>query len=581
MTGVQSPDSKDFVGALLAPGAPFELRKEKRDGEEYSVFKHQFPTLRTHYNKAHEFGERPFLVYLDDRYTYSEVIEAAQNLACLLCFQFSLNKGDRVAICMRNCPEWMIAFIAITAAGGVVVPLNSWSTGQELIHCLEDSDCSLVIADDDRLARIRNEDGGSLPAVVVEGDRSESRSGDNVEPFWALIENTENSGWPPVEIAPTDNVLILYTSGTTGRPKGALFDHQRLIGGLMSIQFSMALVRAQIMADLEVAGIKMEMPSDYQPSTMLAFPLFHISGCLSQFLMNLTIGGKIAILHKWDPETALDLIVQEGITSFNGVATMISDLLESAKASGSDALLGVASIGGGGAAFPPRLVGDVKAMCPNAVMGTGYGQTEAGGTVASIVGREYEAHRGAVGRAMPFLDIRIVDSEGNTLPANERGHIIVRSAMTMKEYWRNPEETSKTIVKGWLHTGDVGYFDDDGFLYIADRIKDMVISAGENIYCAEIEQILHDHPDVREGAAFGLPDERLGESLAVVIVKEPGANPSADDIATHVGAHLAHFKIPKHVFIRSHPLKRNVSGKVVKKDLRAEIMRDAGIAEIA
>lgn len=573
-----SDQAADLIDGLIAPGAPFEMIERELRGQRVQAFKNLPRTIRDIYDDANaRFADREFLIYEGRRLSYRDTLGLAASLSKSLVERFGIERGDRVAIAMRNCPEWMIAFIAITGAGAIAVPLNSWGTGEEMAYCLQDSQCKLVFADPDRHSRIKSIENMNDLVVIA----AKSSSGDElpaeVPDIADLMSSEAEVTWPEGSTDSADDVLILYTSGTTGHPKGVLSDHMSLLSGLMSMQFSIAMATARAEAMMKQVDPDFKMPTDFQMASVLAFPLFHISGCMSLFLFNMIIGGKIAVMYKWDVNVALDLIESERITSFNGVATMLSDLVSAACDQERD-LSSLMSIGGGGAAVPPSLINTWREVCPSVVPGTGYGLTESGGTVASIVGEDYQANRHSVGRILPFASVKIFDEDGREMEQGDSGEICIQSAMTMKGYWGKPEETAETFRGSWLRTGDVGYLDDRGYLYISDRIKDMVICGGENIYCAEVEKVLHEHIGVREGAAFGLPDERLGEILAVAIICEPGVSLCEEDITSHVGDHLARFKVPRKVIFRAAPLERNISGKIKKKELREEVMKEFGLA---
>jgi long-chain acyl-CoA synthetase len=275
-------------------------------------------------------------------------------------------------------------------------------------------------------------------------------------------------------------------------------------------------------------------------------------------------------MYKWDPEKALQIIETERITSFNGVPTMSWEMVQSPNFHKYD-LRSIKSMGGGGAAMAPEHSRQISASLPSGAAGTGYGMTETNGLATSISGADLAARPRSCGRPIPpLVEIKIVDDDERTVPAGEQGEIWIRGPMNFRGYWNKPEATRETLTDGWVRSGDIGYMDEEGFVFITDRKKDMVIRGGENIGCQEVEAAIYDHPDVSECAVFGVPDERLGEALAAVVVPKPGRSLAADDIKAHVARHLARFKVPEHVWIRYERLPRIASEKIFKRGIREE-----------
>ena len=529
--------SDPLVAQLTAPGSPFEIGE--REGERR--FTAAPDDLGALIERARRFGSATMVVEGERRFTYDEVFARAGALAGAL----AIAPGERVAIAMRNRSAWMIAFLAVIHRGGVAVLLNSRGAQAELRAAIDDAAPALVLADAERAARIA---ASNYPGRVIAASDFPDRG--EVPPRHAA--------------APTEPAAILFTSGTTGRVKGAVLTHRSLVHSLMSVQLSGLMVlhgvarRHRVAPEAILAGAP-------QPATLLVYPLFHISGLAAGFLSPMLSGGKIVIMRRWDPDGALRLIAQERITQLSGVPTMLWDLVNRSALEGAD-LSSLTNVASGGQALPVNLLEAVRAACPAAMMGTGYGMTETSGSVAMAVGEDFVRRRQAAGRVIDLAEVRILGGDDAPLPTGEVGEIAVRSPMVMAGYWNRPEETAAVLSPdGWLRTGDVGYLDDEGYIFIVDRKKDMVISGGENIYCAEVERVIGELPQVAECAAFGIPDERLGELLVAVAVGE-GLDEAA--IVETVATQLARYKAPGRVAILDQPLPRNAVGKIDKIALR-------------
>lgn len=537
--------------AVTASGTPFELAE--RGG--LLQFANAAPDLALMIDQARRHGDKTFLVDFSSdgterRLTFEQVFAWRDQLAPML----RIRRGDRVAICMRNRAEWIVAFMAVIKAGGIAALLNSRGSPAELVAMLDDVTPALVLADTRRAALIR--EGGY-----------EGRMLDLTRPFDGQeIDRRAAEALPDPGLAkPEDPAAILFTSGTTGRVKGAVLTHRSLITGLMLMQLSGVMVLHNM---ARAHGIPAEtlMASLPQQSVLLVYPLFHISGLGAAFLSPLFAGSKVVIMRRWDPQDAVALIAAERITMFSAVPTMLWDMLHRAKLSDAD-LSSLRNIASGGQALPVNLLDEIRAVCPQAVMGTGYGMTEASGSLAQAVGEDFIRNRSSAGRVLPLAQVRIVAPDGAVMPTGQSGEIQLKGAMVMAGYWNRPEETAAAFTgDGWLRTGDVGYVDDEGYIFIVDRVKDMVISGGENIYCAEVERVMGEMPGVSECAAFGIADERLGELLVAVV---RGRDIAEEAVRHWVGERLARYKAPGRVAVISEPLPRNDVGKVNKVALRA------------
>ena len=529
-----------IFAALTAPGQLFALTEQ--DGQR--VFANMPPDLNLLIESARRHGDKTFIVEGQTRLSFNDVFRLRDALVGRLEITA---RGDRVAICMRNRAEWAIAFLAAVRAGGVPALINSRGAPAELAAAVEDVTPVVVLADPERAAMLR--EGGYQGRIIETTDFPQS--GD--------------AGPPPSPAVPEDPAAILFTSGTTGRVKGAVLTHKSLMTGVMGMQLSGMMVLHGMAQKMGIApeAIIANMP---QGAVLVVFPLFHISGLGAAFLSPMLAGSKIVIMRRWDPQEALRLIAEERITQFTGVPTMLWDVLHGAKIDEAD-LTSLRNISSGGQALPVNLLDEIRAACPQAMMGTGYGMTETSGMVAMASGEDFIRNRASAGRVLPLAEIRIEGPNGEDQPRGQAGEIVVRGPLVMQGYWNRPEDTAAVLsADGWLRTGDVGYIDDEGYIFIVDRKKDMVISGGENIYCAEVERVLGELPEIIECSTFGIPDERLGELLVAVVVAK---DITEAQIIDHVAEHLARYKAPARVAFSSTPLPRNAVGKIDKIYLRA------------
>ncbi|HUD90972.1 class I adenylate-forming enzyme family protein [Sphingobium sp.] len=531
--------------AVTAPGTPFEIGEQ--EGLRFFV---NAPTdLNQLIESARRFDERSCVVDFDGplgerRLSFAEMFAWRDRLAAHL----AIKRGDRVAICLRNRAEWMAAFLAVVKLGGIAALLNSRGSPTELAAMVDEVTPALVLADTDRAALLR--EGGYEGPLI-----------DLARP----LEDRGIASHDGLAASPTDPCAILFTSGTTGRVKGGVLSHRSLITGLLGTQLTGSMVLHNMAREY---GVPVETMIAQVPTQaiLLVSPLFHISGLGSGFLAPFLSGGKIVIMRRWDAEEAVGLIERERVTQLATVPTMLWDMVHRARLTDAD-LSSLRNIGSGGQALPLNLLEEVQALCPQALMGVGYGMTETSGAIAQAVGKDFLARRASAGRVLPLVDLRIEGADGNLCGPNETGEIVVRSAMVMSGYWNRPEDTARTFTPdGWLRTGDIGYQDEDGYIFIVDRAKDMVISGGENIYCAEVERVLSEMPQITECATFGIADDRLGEAL-VAVVQADGLD--ARTIIDWVAGRLAPYKAPVLVAFSREPLPRNHAEKIDKIALRA------------
>jgi long-chain acyl-CoA synthetase len=552
------PSIAETHALLTAPPSMFEMEEADVFGTRLRVWKYAPPSLRAILEASRGRGDAVFIVYEDEELTFEQHYCAVAQLASILIDRYGIEKGDRVAIAMRNFPEWSIAFWALTAAGAIAVPLNAWWSADELDYGLRDSGAKVVFADAERWERLAD----VLPAIDIATIVARAPA-DLAGPFerWedVLGEVAADAELPPVELEPEDLATIFYTSGTTGRPKGALGTHRNICGNLLSLAFGGR--RAQVRAGSEPAS------TPGQNVYLLSVPFFHATGCHSILVANVAAGGKLVLMHKWDAERALELIERERVTTFGGVPAMVWQVLQSPSFATRD-ISSVQSIGYGGAPAAPELVRRIEQLFPGRTPSNGYGLTETSSVTTFNAGVDYQRKPDSVGVAVPVVDLRVVDESGNDLPIGEVGELWIQGPNVVKGYWNKPEATEAAFGGGWFKSGDLARVDDEGFVYIVDRAKDMVIRGGENVYCSEVEAVLFEHPDVLDVAVIGVPHQVLGEEVGAVVVAKPGSDVSAEDLRAHVAERLAAFKVPTHVFFRTEPLPRNPAGKVLKRDLR-------------
>ncbi|HLI00835.1 MAG TPA: AMP-binding protein [Acidimicrobiales bacterium] len=556
----------EAVAQVTGPGQVFEVVPAVVRGVEQRVFAHAPATLRELFAAARGYGSKPFLVFEDERLSFAEVMAGVDALGAALVHRYGVRPGDRVAIAMRNRPEWVVAFAAVTSIGAVSVSLNAWWTAGELDYGLGDSEATVLIADRDRaLVTVDACARRAIRCLVA-------RAGpDTLPPGLDRWEDVCRPGppLPDVAVDPDDDATILYTSGTTGRPKGAVSTHRNVVQALMGFACKSAVESAREPAP----------PEQGEPAAertfILVVPLFHATGCIPVMLSCFALGMRLVMLRRWDPERALELIERERVTTFVGVPTQAWDLLASPAFARYDTS-SLRSVSAGGAPAPPALVRRVAAAVPAGGPGIGYGLTETNAYGTGNSGIDYLTHPSSAGRATPILQVAVRDAAGADLPVGSSGEIWLKGPNVFRGYWHQPEATAAVLVDGWLRTGDVGRLDADGFLYVEDRLKDVILRGGENVYPAEVEAALYEHPAVQEAAVIGVPDARLGEEVAAVVVARPGAEIDAADLTAFIAGRLAAFKVPTRLVLRGTGLPRNAAGKVLKRELRATIGGEGG-----
>ena len=553
---------------LTAPGAPFETETRVIRGIPTTVWKNAPPTLRDLFQATQAFSERTFVVYEDERVTYAGFRRAALHVAQAL-VRDGIRPGDRVAVAMRNLPEWPVAFYGALLAGAIVTPLNAWWTGAELEYGLVDSGSRVAIVDAERLDRLAGHLSNCTAlervyvsrAVSLEGEAKvvplESVTGPSAT--WATLPELP---LPDVDIAPEDDATIFYTSGTTGKPKGALGTHRNATSVAVAGLFSP-------LRNLLRRGEPIPAPDPAAPqkAVLLSVPFFHVTGCMAVLNSALATGGKIVLMHRWDALRALELIERERCTTAGGVPTIAWQLLEHPERGRFD-LSSLESISYGGAPASPELVRRIGETIPQSAPGIGWGMTETSATFTSHSAEEYVLRPDSSGPALPIGEMKVVDGRGHALPVGEAGELMVRGANVVRGYWNKPEATAQTFADGWLRTGDIARLDDEGYLYIVDRMKDMLIRGGENIYCIEVESTLYEHPAVMDAALVGIPHKMLGEEPGAVVSLKPGLHATETELQAFVAERLAAFKVPVRILVLPDLLPRNANGKILKSNLR-------------
>ena len=552
---------QQIIAELTASGGPFEIHERSVIGVPMSVYANAAPSMRAVFEATAAFADREFLIYDDERWTYADLHRRVRALAHLFVDR-NIRSGDRVAIGMRNYPEWALAFWACQSVGAVAVTLNAWWTGDELNYAFEDSAARVAVLDGERVQRITPY-LSKLPLEIVLGVRDAVGS-TYAEPLDdALRPYLDRAGLPAVDIAPDDYSTIMYTSGTTGRPKGALATHRNHVTNLTN-----SLLGATVGARLAAADpLKPPPGPPPQTVTLQTFPFFHIGG-LTGLYVSTAVGAKVVLMYKWNTDQALDLVQRERVSSIAGVPTVVRQLLERAKEQNLE-LASLAGIASGGAPVPPDLIDTIGDQFAKRVApGNGYGLTETTSAIISNGGADYFARPTSVGRTAAVAQARVVSDNGVDVAEGDIGEIWIKGPNVVQGYWNKPEATAEAFTDGWFHTGDLGYRDVEGFYYVVDRKKDVVIRGGENVYCAEVEAVLFEHPAVLDVAIIGLPHRMLGEEVAAVIEPRPNHTIDAAEIQAFVATRLARFKAPTRVMVADGPLPRTATGKVLKRDLK-------------
>ena len=553
----------DVVGMVTSEKAPWELQEVEVKGATQKWFVNGPQSLRQLYED--NLSDEPFYAYEDECYTFQEVYRMAASLAQQLQSRYGVKHGDRVAIAMRNYPEWPIALEAITSIGAIAVAINAWWQPEEIDYAFKLTGVTVVIVDQERIERISHIAPESTPHIIA----VRAAPSDSTTPIDTLT--SSNDPMPSVGIHPDDDAVILFTSGSTGHPKGSVSTHRNILAALLS--WEVDFVTHFIMENGEFDQEKIGSAAKSQSTALLAMPLFHVNGLHAVLLSAFRTQRKIVSMYKWDAATAADIIDNEGISTFVGTPAMTGDLVEYAKRSHRN-LESLRSTGGGGSARATSQVKDIGQSLKNAAPFTGWGMTETNSIGTGIYGADYLKNPNSSGMCSAVLEVSTIDEQGNFLPPGDRGELVVRGTSVIHGYWNQPQANKESFVGEWFRTGDVAYIN-DGHLYVVDRIKQLIIRGGENIGCGEVEDALLDHPDVIEASVYGVPDERLGETVAATLYISADAKNVA--ISDYLQSKLAKFKVPEYLKLCTEQLPRIASGKIDKRRLRQEHIGDLGL----
>jgi long-chain acyl-CoA synthetase len=545
---------------LISDG-PFAITEVEVRGNMIKTYAAAPPSLREVWLASAAHGDKDYLVYHDERLTYTETHARVASIANWLVAQ-GVGSGDRVAIAMRNYPEWLQCYWATVSIGAAVVGVNAWWVGPELVYGLNDSKPKVMICDQERLERTL-EHKSEIPPMVMVGVRL-TRDMPDVVPWADLI--STGGGLPAATVDPDSDACIFYTSGTTGNPKGAQLTHRGCVNNIMNLAFwgTCLATLAERAGSAPATTGEDEAPA---MSALVTTPLFHVTAnnCLSHgATLN---GGKLVHMYKWDAGEALKLIETEKVTNLTGVPVMSRELISHPDYNKYDTS-SLVSVGGGGAQLQPDLVNKIDEAVATARPNTGYGMTETCGIITSISADFFIDKPDSCGPAMPNFDAKCVDADGNEVAQGQVGELWVKGAPVIKGYLNREEATAESITDGWLHTGDVARIDEHGFIFIVDRVKDMVLRGGENVYCAEVESAIYEHPAIAECTVFGVPDTRLGEEVGVAIFCKEGTPVSAETIRNHCHERISSHKVPRYIWFLNEALPRNASGKFLKRELR-------------
>ncbi|HKA93726.1 MAG TPA: class I adenylate-forming enzyme family protein, partial [Acidimicrobiia bacterium] len=559
-----SPDP--VLAELTGPGGAFEIVTEDVLGAPLQVYKNRLHTLGELIAMADGRAGTDFLVQGDRRLTFGDHNALVRRVAASF-VELEIGHGDRVAILSANNAEWVVLWWAAAAIGAVAVPLNAWWKTEELEFGLRDSGAKLLFCDSKRWDAVRDR-VDQLPDLqhifVMDLDAPDGVA----RPGGELLGDDPGT-LPSADVHEDDLFAILYTSGTTGRPKGATLTHRQALANLQNI-FCLGVANAS--RGGEAAP---ELSSDVQSAALLVVPLFHVTGCLSTMMLCYASGAKLVLMPpgRFDPDATMATIEREQVTSFGGVPTIMWRIVESPNFEQYD-LSTVQRVSYGGAPAAAELVQRIHERFPKVrkTLATAYGLTETASVATSNTGDDYRAHPDSVGRPAPTVEIEVVDPDGAPVPTGATGEIWLRGPTIMRRgYWNRADATAEVITPdGWFRSGDIGRFDEFGFLYLVDRAKDMIIRGGENVYCVEVEQELFEHPDVIDAAVVGVPHKVLGEEVKAVVQVKPGSTTTEEEIRAHCAARLANFKVPEYVELRDEPLPRNPAGKVLKNLLRGD-----------
>lgn len=547
----------------VAKGQAFEIERREVAGQTYSAFVHAPATVVDVLATLRGHGNADFVVFEGRRWTFGEFFADADALAATMQHDMGVRPGDRVAIAMRNCCDWLVTFSAATLIGAIVVPVNSWGSAEELDFTLRNSGATVLAADLPR-AKLASatalSEGIALLFSDVDGEWDGLPDDRTVVRIADAVAAGRDRDYVHAMPAPADTAMLLYTSGSTGHPKGVTTRHVAIGQILMNMMLS-GMIAAQLAPPDDV-------PLSAPQAHLITVPLFHATGLLGGFLLPGLLGHKVALLRKWDAEVAMSIIEAEKITMLASVPAIFKDLLTHPRFDDYDCS-SVTRTSFAGAATPVDLPPLMYAKLGVVARGAGYGMTESGAVGSTMSGPVYDLKPMSAGVLSPIIELRTVGADGAPLPTGSEGELQMRGITVTPGYWGLDEQTRAAFTAdGWLRTGDIGLLDEDGFVMITGRIKEIVIRGGENIAPVEIENVAYRHADAKEVAVFGVPDDAMGEELAMVCHRQPGSSLTEDELRTHLRTVLPAFKVPRYVVVTDTPLPRNASEKIHRLALR-------------
>ncbi|ABV87444.1 class I adenylate-forming enzyme family protein [Shewanella pealeana] len=545
---------------LTAAGAPFELTQLDQSGGV--VYRNAPNNLAEVIESSRRDDESTFLVYQDDVFSFSRFYTEVDALAAWFHKQ-GIVQGSRVAIALRNRPEWAVTFAAIAKLGAVPVPLNSFGQPKELWSAIDEVMPKILVCDKARWNKLDTHvDSNTFDVLVVDDNDKATPDVSHYQEVVASYKHSETV-FPHLSILPEDTALILFTSGASSNAKAVVSSQRAVCQALFNIDFISA-----ISAMTSPKVVERIMAKGNPPMLLTAVPLFHVSGLHAQLLTALRSGRGMVIMHRWDPKEAVKMLKQHNITQFNGAPSMVMQLFREPGFLSPTVLGNMAGLGFGGSGLPEVLVDLVLKEMPNHMVGSGFGMTESNGVGASSSGEMFRVSPKSSGMLSPLVKVKVCDPIGDELPKGEVGEICLKSVTIMREYLNNNQGTQQAIQNGWLHTGDIGYLDRHGFLFVVDRLKNVIIRNGENIASVEVESSLMLHHAIKEAAVFGIADDMVGESVMAVVSLKRGQQVEEDELKLHVAAQLAGYKVPSTIHIVEDDLPRNPAGKLLHSQLK-------------
>ncbi len=552
----------EVIQRVIDTEEKYAIEDQTIRGVTLKTFKNAPNDLREVLDLCLTHNDAEFLIYQDERYTFKEVYNITKRIADILITTYRIRPGDPVALVMRNTPEYPMLMMALASVGALTVCLNSWWTEKELKYGFLDCGASLAFVDAQRSEKIIPFSSDLGIKLVEVRDAKTNRN----QAFWGQLAGESENLAAKVSIGKDNDFVVLYTSGSTGYPKGVVLTHRNIASTIHSWFFGL---HVQDLLGVKPAPMIDEAGTPYQGGVLVATPFFHVSGTLPFFLA-LSLGGKLIILHKWDPILAAKLVEKEKISRVGGVPTMAAELIDAATETGAN-IQSLRFLDTGGAQCPEQYPAKVVKAVPHILTGTTYGLTESGGLGITMRGAAYLDNPLAAGRPTPpLLEIKVVDEKYEDVPVGQIGELLLKSPSNMRCYLNRPEDTAQTLRDGWLSTGDLAKIDEEGIVYIVDRKKNIIIRGGENISCAEVQTIFNCHPDVVEVCVFPVADDRLGETVGAAVFISDSAKTSEDELRSFLRQNLADYKIPAKIWLRNTPLPRGASEKIDQLKIKAE-----------